>query len=179
MRVRLCLLHQSTAGITEPGRGRLCKKRLRRGADWQYTEAGAAAGAAAGLCSQRRHQRCALCSSYRCKEDSPEAAYNRLLWQAGSSGYTPLHYAARAGHCAAVQMLLDAGASAAVGVCLFKSTARLTELLCARRGPQPRHHSRRSNQPAPRGVHGARCCRAHPVRPNSCCSAGSHCLTPA
>ena len=28
---------------------------------------------------------------------------------AGTSGYTPLHFAARAGHCAAVQMLLDAG----------------------------------------------------------------------
>lgn len=38
-----------------------------------------------------------------------------LLWRAGSSGYTPIHYAARAGHFAAVQMLLDAGASAAVG----------------------------------------------------------------
>ncbi|KAK9841763.1 hypothetical protein WJX81_001485 [Elliptochloris bilobata] len=42
----------------------------------------------------------------RLKElDPPE-----LDGASGSSGYTPLHYAARAGHAAAAHMLLDAGA---------------------------------------------------------------------
>jgi len=73
---------------------------------------------------------------------------------AGTSGYTPLHFAARAGHCAAVQMLLDAGGDHYVVSQDLVSCYGAHRSSLTRRRPKPSHGGRRRYQPAPRRLYG-------------------------